>query len=169
MSSSPNAIQILFTDTSPKGKQGVEAPAACLINCHFTEEERGSSVFTTAALCLCDYGDYVNNRPRPDQQQTSHKYTKVKAWMWLFFLCAANRTYNAIDSVALPIVIGQYCDVYRRLSLMVASVKKTRKSILITFYVTFCIENHLDQFASKLNRSKQLIVVLKSRYIASRR
>lgn len=36
-----------------QGQARVEAPAACLINCHFTEEERGSSVVTTAAyVCV---------------------------------------------------------------------------------------------------------------------
>lgn len=50
VSSLLNAVQILFTDIS-QGQARVEAPAACLINCHFTVEERGSSVFTTACKC----------------------------------------------------------------------------------------------------------------------
>lgn len=102
---------VFFREYSPhpahrrilQGQARVQAPAACLINCHFAEEERGSSAFTTArkcppgillrtpvcsCLCVRALGSYVNSCPSLHQQQphTSYTHTKVKAWMGLFFL-----------------------------------------------------------------------------------
>lgn len=91
----------------PQGRAGVEAPAACLINCHFTEEEPGSSVFTTAAyVCVRSVTMSTAARvsldsdrePRTSAQRSRPKRDFVS-------LCAANSAYNATDSVALPTVI----------------------------------------------------------------